>query len=103
MSETDDSTANIKAITAANQRAQEAELRCTRKISQVEILKDKINALEASEKAHRMADAEQAVSWMVKSRMIKEFDSFEQDTYKQKFIADPTLIPLLAGKNWKTK
>ncbi len=59
---------------------------------------EKIVALEAADAKRKEEGAEAAVNAMVQSGAIAVRDTELQATYKAKFIADPSLIPLMAGK-----
>jgi len=86
------------AVSKADLRAAQAELREIKAQISLASALEKTTALEAAESKRKEDGAEAAVQAMVSSGEIPVRDTELQATYKAKFIADPTLIPLMASK-----
>ncbi len=91
------------AVAKAELRAAQAELSEVQAQIKMSEQDAKIVALEASQKQRLEGDAEAAVQRMVAGGKIPTRDTKLQDTYKQKFVADPSLIPLMAGEASQTQ
>lgn len=86
------------AISKADLRAARAELREIQAAIKLENATEQNAVLEAQETKRKKDGAEAAVQAMVASGAIAVRDTELQATYLAKFVADPSLIPLMAGK-----
>lgn len=93
----------ITELQAKQDAVSQAELRATRaelgeiqaKLAKSES-DDRIAAFEARETQRKEADADRAVERMVTNGVIPALDKELKASYREKFIKDPSLIPLLA-------
>lgn len=86
------------AVSKADLRAAQAELKEIKAQIALSQANEKMGALESAESKRKEEGAEAAVNAMVASGAIPVRDNELQATYKAKFIADPSLIPLMASK-----
>lgn len=85
------------AVSKADLRAAKSELDARQAELKLAKQNEKIIALEAAEIRRKELEAEKAVQHGVDAMGIPALDKKAQDEWKAKFIADPSLIPLMAG------
>ncbi|MDE2098226.1 MAG: hypothetical protein KGL39_13305 [Patescibacteria group bacterium] len=95
---------DISALEAKDDAVSKAELRASRseleaRQADLKLAKqtEKITALEAAETKRKELEATKAVQMGIDAMAIPALDKKQQDEWKQKFTADPSLIPLMAG------
>jgi hypothetical protein len=89
---------NPDAIAEAEVRAARAEAAALETRIRLVIVQARLAELEAAATERRDAEAERAVRRMVSSGVIGKGDTFTAHAWKQKFLADPALVPLAIGK-----
>ncbi|HEY4414476.1 MAG TPA: hypothetical protein VGO57_02195 [Verrucomicrobiae bacterium] len=96
--------AKVEELQAKHDAVSQAELRAARaeldanaaKLRLVEA-DERVAAFEARETQRRETEADAAVELMAKNGAIAPLDKEAKAEYRKKFIADPSLIPLLTG------
>jgi hypothetical protein len=90
--------AKTDAVSQAQLTAAQAELEATQAKLELAKQNEKIIALEAANKQRAEKEADAAVETMVNNGVIPTLDKELRASYRAKFIADPTLIPLLTAQ-----
>ncbi len=85
------------AVSQAQLSAAQSELETVQTRMELARTKEKNAALEASETQRKEEAATAAVQTMIGNGLIPMLNKEMQASYHKKFVADPTLIPLLAG------
>ncbi len=93
-------TADIAEIEARAARAEAAVLDAQVRLA---ITRARLDELEAATAKRRDADAERAVRHLVFAGVIGKGDVFTHYEWKQKFLADPALIPLAIGEPYNQR
>jgi hypothetical protein len=85
------------AVSKADLRAAKSELDARRAELKLAEQDKKIIDLEKKETERKELEATRAVQMGIDAMAIPALDKKQQDEWKQKFTADPTLIPMMAG------
>jgi len=88
------------ALSKAELRASRSELEARQAELELSKNKEKMTSLEASETRRKEEAADAAVAVGLEAQAIPMLDKKAQGEWREKFIADPTLIPLMANA-WK--
>lgn len=88
-------SAQDTAIAKSDLRAAQAELEASQAKLELAKQNEKIISLEAAEVKRKETAADEAVAKMIDSQQIAMLDKELQASWKTRFIADPTLIPLI--------
>lgn len=90
--------AKTDAVSQAQLTAAQAELENIQTKLELAKEREKIVLLEAGNKKRREIEADSAVETMVNNGVIPSLDKEMRAQYREKFIADPSLIPMLTAQ-----